>query len=344
MSGRISGSVQGRVVVKIVTWNCNGAFRRKYDALEEFDADILVVQECEDPSQSTKSYYEWAGNYLWVGNSKNKGIGVSPRNGISLEKLDWPDGGFEQFLPCRVNDQFNLLAVWTMHSSNFEYIGQFWNYLQINKEQIAGPNTVICGDFNSNVCWDKKSRHWNHSDVVREMTEIGIHSLYHKTMNEEHGQETWPTLFLQRKKEKPYHIDYAFMSKPMVSGGSIEVGHPDQWLELSDHMPIAFNLSVEAGARLSDEARAALRKKVWDVLPKYENQFHYDEEGSGSGYTEEAIMRLWEKGLADDSDKRKVVLLLRAIMFHDRMNSESGNFEFIDGHRVLVENILERIS
>jgi hypothetical protein len=86
-----------------------------------------------------------------------------------------------------------------------------------------------------------------------------------------------------------------------------------------------------------------LRKKVWDVLPKYEDQFHYDEEGSGSGYTEEAIMRLWEEGLSCDDDKRKAVLMLQTIMFHDRMNSESGNFEFIDDHKFLLEKILRKV-
>jgi endonuclease/exonuclease/phosphatase family metal-dependent hydrolase len=104
---------------------------------------------------------------------------------------------------------------------------------------------LACGDFNSNVCWDKKSRHWNHSDVVRELEELDVHSMYHEHFGESQGEETKPTLFMQRKLDRPYHIDYAFASKSLMSGGSIEVGHPDQWLEVSDHMPIVFTVGVD---------------------------------------------------------------------------------------------------
>jgi len=50
--------------MKIVTWNCNGALRKKYQLLEEFDADLLIIQECEDPDRSTAEYKEWADNFL----------------------------------------------------------------------------------------------------------------------------------------------------------------------------------------------------------------------------------------------------------------------------------------
>lgn len=63
--------------MKLITWNCNGAFRRKLAYLAKFNADILIIQECEDPSQSKDADYRaWAQNYIWVGNSKNRGLGV----------------------------------------------------------------------------------------------------------------------------------------------------------------------------------------------------------------------------------------------------------------------------
>jgi exonuclease III len=63
--------------MKIISWNWNGAFRRKYNYLERFYADILLIQECENPALSNNTEYKsWAKNHLWVGNNKNSGLGV----------------------------------------------------------------------------------------------------------------------------------------------------------------------------------------------------------------------------------------------------------------------------
>ena len=40
--------------MKIVTWNCNGAFRNKIEPILQFDADIYIIQECEHTEQARK--------------------------------------------------------------------------------------------------------------------------------------------------------------------------------------------------------------------------------------------------------------------------------------------------
>lgn len=190
--------------MKIISWNCNGALRKKFENLSSFNADIIVVQECENPEESNhKEYKDWANNYYWIGDSKNKGIGVFAKKDIKLQLLDWSDNfkghRVKYFLPVSVNDEFSLLAVWN-HGNNsptFGYIGQLWKYLQVNKSRLS--NSLIIGDFNSNKIWDKWDRWWNHSDVVTELKEVGVESLYHTYWKEEQGCETRPTFFMQRK-------------------------------------------------------------------------------------------------------------------------------------------------
>jgi len=237
--------------LKILTWNCNGALRKKFEHLLDFDANIHIIQECENPIESKHAkYMAWAENHLWIGDTKNKGIGIFADKGIQLERLDWSDIyedlKVKHFLPCNVNQDFDLLAVWT-HSNNsptFGYIGQMWKYLQVHQSKLK--KSLILGDFNSNVFWDKSHRWWNHSDVVKELKEIGIESLYHKYWNEEQGKETRPTLFLQKNLGKPYHIDYVFGSMLFQKGlKKMEVGDVNQWIRISDHMPIICEFELE---------------------------------------------------------------------------------------------------
>jgi exonuclease III len=232
--------------VRLVTWNCNGAFRRKFDKLDPLDADVLVIQECEDPAQSTQNYREWAGDHVWIGNGKNRGIGVFPRRAQCIERLDWTQGEGGLFLPVRLSNDVNILAVWTLRRKSpfkFSYIAQFWHYLQLNGYRL-GPQSVICGDFNSNKIWDKSRRVGNHSDCIRELSDSGFQSLYHHTTGDAHGQELQPTFFLHRSEAKPYHIDYVFAHEEHLKGYNMDakVGFPCDWIDLSDHMPLVVEL------------------------------------------------------------------------------------------------------
>lgn len=234
--------------MKIITWNCNGAFRKKFEHLATLNADIFIIQECENPAEiSDNEYKKWAVNYLWVGDTKNKGLGIFANKNNKLTELDWnssyKDHNVKHFLTCLVNKEFQLLAVWTQQnkSPNFGYIGQFWKYLQTNKDKFE--NIIIAGDFNSNAIWDEWDRWWNHSDVVRELNEIGIESLYHKFYSETQGKESQPTFHLHRNLEKPYHIDYCFASISIAEKlKDCIVGKFEEWKHLSDHLPLIITL------------------------------------------------------------------------------------------------------
>ena len=232
--------------MKIVTWNCNGALRNKYQNLAQLDADVLVIQECEDPMQCKDlSYRDWATNYIWIGDSKHKGIAVFCKEDIQLTSNGWDNKGTKHFISARINNSFDLVCVWTQRNNSvaYRYIGQFWQYLQENKKKMN--DCLILGDFNSNKIWDKKHKDCSHSDVVRELDEIEVVSLYHEIYDSQQGEELHPTFFMQRNLAKPYHIDFIFASRDMLKNVlSIEIGSVAKWLSISDHLPIIAVLDV----------------------------------------------------------------------------------------------------
>jgi exonuclease III len=255
--------------MKIVTWNCNGALRKKTEQLDTLDADVYVIQECEDPAQSTDAFRNWAGSYMWVGTSKHKGLGVFPKKENTVQALDW-FGTFKQpgvansnessawttadlklFIPFSLNKRYQLLGVWTKaeNADVFSYIGQLWKYLQIHRTQLRRDKTIVLGDINSNTIWDKPDRWWNHSDVVEELGAIGLQSVYHAQTSEAQGKESTPTFFHHRNVDKAYHIDYVFASSDLLNQASVKIGSAKHWLDMSDHMPVSLELPSDASTQ-----------------------------------------------------------------------------------------------
>lgn len=233
--------------MKIVSWNCNGAFRRKFHYLDQFDADILIIQECEDPTQSKDiNYTGWAKNFIWIGNTKNKGLGVFFRETAIVEKLDlnqsFDDTKLKWFIPFRYNKGLEIIAVWTQGTvrGDFRYIGQLYKLLINNEDEIKSQ--AFIGDFNSNKIWDYKRSEGDHSTCVNLLYSKNIISLYHELTDENQGEETQPTFYLHRNLSKPYHIDYAFLPKQFRDKAKLSIGKSQDWLSISDHMPLFIHI------------------------------------------------------------------------------------------------------
>lgn len=231
--------------MRIVSWNCQGGFKNKVHLLDTFAADVLVIQECEKPTDRHPSYQSWAGKHAWIGSENRKGLGIFVKGGHKIEILDWPDAAASLFLPVLINGTMQLIGVWTQHAkpASMSYVGQFWHYLQANRERL-NETSILIGDFNSNTIWDKPRGLWSHSICVADLADREIVSLYHKVHNECQGQETRPTFYLHRNVEKPFHIDYAFVHESMLlnTKPNFWMGAPADWLQHSDHMPIWFDV------------------------------------------------------------------------------------------------------
>lgn len=246
-SGLIISGYYHIFMTKLVTWNCNMAFREKKDALLEHDPDILVIQECENP----KAKGDWSefSDWEWAGDNDNKGLAVFSRNDYSLELIDIEGHNCRYILPVRVMELFDVLGIWAMNSeTNPEqrYIGQVYTALQ-QCEEFVDADTIIAGDFNWNIIWDESPDsaplRGNFSDTVEILNDIGLRSSYHTLTDSEFGDEAKPTFFMHKKQDRPYHTDYLFLPDSLIgSVANFSVGSYEAWIAASDHMPIMIEL------------------------------------------------------------------------------------------------------
>jgi len=237
--------------MKIVTWNANGKFRDKVQLFDPKSTNILVVQECENTEKSIESYNAAGWKFLWLGENKNKGLGIFVPLNHTIEPLSWEMENCRYFLPVTINQKNIVIGVWAMggKSKSVSYAGQVSRFLYEYSDKINPEHTMIIGDFNSNSIWDKRHKNANHTNNDARLNQVGLRSLYHSKKNELQGSETEPTFFMYRKPDKPYHIDFAYLPEKYLEGASIDIGSNENWLKYSDHMPIFICLSSDVSER-----------------------------------------------------------------------------------------------
>ena len=124
--------------MKIVTWNGYWNFKESYKEITKENADVYVIPECENPAISkSQDYKEFASNYFWVGENQQKRLGVFARDDIKIELMDLDDNGLRYFIPIRVNDEFNLLCVWTnpnVQNQAIQYPNEIIEYYEQHRQ------------------------------------------------------------------------------------------------------------------------------------------------------------------------------------------------------------------
>lgn len=223
--------------IKIVSWNCNGKFREKFKEIIEEDADIYVIQECENPAESNEEdYREFAGdNYFWTGHLHYKGLGIFAKEGVELERLDC-NGEFEHFILVRVNDSFNLLGVWAMPS----YVEMIHDFFDAN-EDVFDENLVMCGDFNSSEVFNySHPKAKNHTELNRKLEGKNLFSVYHSATGDGQGEEKSMTYYQSRHLNNAFHMDFVYAGENVVKDFNI-LDHY-KWINVSDHLPLVFKI------------------------------------------------------------------------------------------------------
>ena len=235
--------------LRIITWNCNMAFRKKAEAVLKLKPDILVIPECEQPDKLLfPTGIAYPKDVLWIGNNPNKGLGIFSYSHYRFTLLECHNPQLKTIVPIAVTGgamDFTLMAIWANHPQDkgFEYVGQVWKALHHYQQLLSANPIILTGDFNSNSIWDKPKREGNHSTVVEYLKQRGIYSCYHQHFKQQQGREAHPTWFLYRHLDKPYHLDYCFASEHFKLKNA-KLGHHTDWCQYSDHVPLITTFTL----------------------------------------------------------------------------------------------------
>lgn len=216
------------------------AFRgAKRDAILAHKPDLLILQESAkaDIENSDAPFKHW------VGNNPHKGLGVLGFGGSNFRVADNYKDSIHWTIPIE-SDIIDVLATWAHKDSGQTYVMGIQNTLEHYDDLLRRPNSIWLGDMNNNVRWDNKTRkelQW--ATFIEHLRLRGKHSVWHKTKNEKHGEESAHTLFFYRQPDRGYHIDYVFGSEELISQSKLEIGTPEDWLKHSDHVPLVLDIA-----------------------------------------------------------------------------------------------------
>ena len=234
--------------MRVITWNCQMAFRKKWPHLLDLGPDIAVVPECE--SLEKFNFNSWPNHptgTVWIGDNQHKGLGVFSFNDISLSLMPNYDPDYKHVCPLEVQGVKNIthmIAIWAKTNKYMSHIGTV--KFGIKKyASLLDKGPLIIGDWNSNKIWDN-DKNEGFSEVALSLDNAGFLNAYHHFFNENYGEESKPTLFFRRNKNETYHIDYCFAPIAICRHiHAVEIGKAQDWLPHSDHVPLIVDFNFD---------------------------------------------------------------------------------------------------
>ena len=234
--------------MRIFSWNCKMRFRDDYIHAIKYKPDLMIIPECESLDKITAP--EKSDSY-WIGDNIHKGLGIFAFNGYKIEVYKNYTDRFKYILPLTLSNEtisYKVIAVWTKKveekkKNHINYIKQLYFALKEYEEFLDNDNVIICGDLNSNLFWERTGIDKNHQDVLDQLSIKNLYSAYHHFHSEKQGKETQATYYHYHKKDRPFHIDFCFLSKNLMEKlKNMEVGKYEDWIKLSDHVPLIIDI------------------------------------------------------------------------------------------------------
>jgi hypothetical protein len=233
--------------VRLVAWNCCSGGARKWDWIEQLDADVAVV--CEGPRNSprpTPTLLEPAVVWHAAGNLDHKQVAIGSSR-FELEALEAREGQGQWAVATHLAGGPDILGIWSCppNPNRSSYASSVTDTLAAWADVLADGQMLVAGDFNVGfpVARDGQTRHAKH--VVRTWEALGLVSVYHTFFDVAMGQESRPTFFDERRRQLGWHIDYILIPMQQLHRiRHVELGDYWEWVASgrSDHVPLIIDL------------------------------------------------------------------------------------------------------
>ena len=234
--------------MRIISWNCQGGYRKKIDNILELKPDIVVIQECENLEKLRAFCQEkiplksfWFGGFF-----PHRGVGVffykdyqilSMENNISIEFI----------VPMKImnNFKFYLFAIWAMaplgEDKGKSYTYQIEKAVKKYKNILKNNLSILIGDYNTpNI---EKPVEKTGFMVIEEFKKLEILSAYHEYFEKDYGKHNQYTFYQHKNTEFKHMLDYCFASRSIIEKISkVEIGKYEDWIEYSDHCPLIVDI------------------------------------------------------------------------------------------------------
>jgi exodeoxyribonuclease III len=251
--------------LRLVSWNCGSGFHRKVEALSALAPDIAVIPECADLDTLALKCPRFApSGALWIGDDSKRGLGVFSFGRYRLAQADRGAVAITYALPAHVvgPSTFNLVALWSHYGKTPMRVGALGPTLLALRAYaglLVERPSIIAGDLNNHIRWDKPGKASNHANAVVASAALGLVSAYHAFHRLEQGAERHPTLYWRdRTRTGPtFHIDYVFVPKSATGLlRRVSVGSHAKWIAtgLSDHAPLVVDFLPEFASKVQPTA------------------------------------------------------------------------------------------
>lgn len=233
--------------MRVLCWNVRGATDAKWEHITGLRPDVAVLAEvAQQPRRLQASLLEPAPAWQWVGLNPAKGLAVSAFGDRAETCGALAPAATGRWSVAARLGSLTVLGIWSCPSASGGYATEVLRSLDAHARWLdPEADVIVAGDFNIDGAGALRRRSGAFSKVIDRFQDLGLASVYHTVWQEPFGAESSPTYFHHRNRARPFHIDFCFLSAPLLDRlRAVTVGKYEQWVDsgISDHVPLTIEL------------------------------------------------------------------------------------------------------